>query len=202
MFFLTLCVLTSAQSSAPVHITGEVHRGEKLERDITHGLVLRLVPDDAGWDIEVGPKVPGKDGAHDFTDCVNEPLHGITPMQIQGWHFRTDDNTAPRPPDDFLTPGTGSKREFQFVLTADDESKSCADVDQIEHTPNQTDAHRNAATARFGTRARGSGSLTITAMTLGNLRPNQQAWIESLKFEAIFTFRGPSRRIHADHDSH
>jgi hypothetical protein len=192
ILLLTLSALASAQSAPnpapPVHITGEVHRGEKFEHDITHGLVLRLAPTDTGWDIEVGPRVPSNDGTDDYTDCVNEPLHGITPRQIQGWHFRTDDNAAPRPPADFLTPGIGGKREFEFVLTAVDQSKSCADVDQIEHTPNQTDAQRNASTARFGALARGSGTLTITAMTLGNLQPGQQAWIDNLQFEASFTF--------------
>ncbi len=203
---LTLYALASAQSAsnptAPVHITGEVHRGEKFERDIGHGLVLRLLPYDAGWDIQVGPKVPSSDGDDDYTDCVNEPLHGITPRQIQGWHFRTDDNTAARPSDDFLTPGIGGKREFEFVLSAADQSKSCANVDVIEHTPNQTDAQRNAAASGFGTLAHGNGSFTITTMTLGNLQPGQQAWIDSLKFEASFTFHGPSRGIHTDHDSH
>jgi hypothetical protein len=195
LLLLTLSALASAQSAptqaAPVHITGEVHRGEKFERDISHGLVLRLAPYDAGWDIEVGPKVSSNDATDDYTDCVNEPLHGITPRQIQGWHFRTDDNTAARPPADFLTPGIGGKREFEFVLTAEDQSKSCADVDDLEHTPNQTDAQRNAASSRFGTLTRGSGSFNITAMTLGNLQPGQQAWVDSLKFEASFTFAKP-----------
>jgi len=193
IFLLTLCALASAQTPlAPVHITGEVHRGEKFERDITHGLVLRLVPYDAGWDIEVGPA----NTPDDYTDCVNEPLHGVTPRQIQGSHFRTDDNTAARPPSDFLTPGIGGKREFDFVLTAADQSKSCANIDDIEHTPKQTDAQRNAATSRFGALARGSATFTITAMTLGNLQPGQQAWIDNLKFEATFTFAKPDNPPH------
>jgi hypothetical protein len=191
MFLLALCAPALAQS-APVHITGEVHRGEKFERDITHGLVLRLAPYDGGWDIEVGPA----NTTDDYTDCVNVPLHGVTSRQIQGWHFRTDDNTAARPPNDFLTPGIGGKREFEFVLTAADQSKSCANVDDIEHTPNQTDAQRNAATSRFGALARGSATFTITAMTLGNLQPGQQAWIDSLKFEAAFTFAKPDNPSH------
>ena len=175
--------------TAPVRIAGEVHRLERFEREIGRGLFFRLVPDDSGWEIEVGPG----NGADNYTDCVNEPLHGITPLQIEGWHFRSDDNTGARNPDDFLTPGIGVKREFQFVLTAEDETKACDDLERMSYIYDEKNPQRIATQDRFGMLAKGSGSFTITAMTLGNLKAGQQAWIESMKFEASFTFRDAAK---------
>jgi hypothetical protein len=129
-------------------------------------------------------------------DCVNEPLHGITPFQIEGWLFRNDDNTAPRKPSEMLTPGIGEKREFQFVLTAADEAKSCADLEKMEHIWDEKAAEPMPASRLFGALAGGDGSVTITHMTLGNLKPGAQAWIESMQFEATFSFRTPPQEMH------
>jgi hypothetical protein len=38
--------------------------------------------------------------------------------------------------------------------------------------------------------------VTITHMTLGNLKPGAQAWIESMQFEATFSFRTPPQEMH------
>lgn len=189
----------SPREKATLRFTGEVQRGHSFEKDIGKGLVFRLAPDDAGWDIEVGP--PGS--TDDYTDCANMPAHGITNRQIQGWHFRTDDNTGPRKPDDFVTPGIGEAREFEFVLTAVDESTSCDDLDKAlaafaeaagdtVRSPihDENNRERPNASARFPTPAEGTGSMTITSMTLGNLVPGQQAWIESMKFEVSISLPG------------
>jgi hypothetical protein len=44
---------SSAQS---IQLRGEVHRCDKSEGEIGRGLALRLVPDESGWNLEVGPK--------------------------------------------------------------------------------------------------------------------------------------------------
>jgi hypothetical protein len=171
--------------SLSIRLRGEVHRSEKFEREIGRDLVFRLIPDEYGWDIEVGPK----DRTDNYMDCVNGPLHGITPYQIEGWLFRNDDNTANRKPSELMTPGIGEKREFQFVLTARDQERSCADLDRMEHIYDDKAPDRIAATSHFGEHAGGDGSVTITSMTLGHLNPGAQAWIESMRFEATFSFR-------------
>jgi hypothetical protein len=175
-----------------IRLQGEVHRSEKFEQEIGRRLVFRLVPDEFGWSIQVGPK----NGTDDYMDCVNGPLHGITPYQIEGWLFRNDDNTAARKPFELLTPAVGERREFQFVLTAADEARSCADLDRAEHSHDQKVTERIAATNLIGAYAGGDGSVTITSMTLGNLKPGAQAWIESMRFEATFSFRTPSDEKH------
>jgi len=175
-----------------IRVHGEVHRSEKFEQEIGHGLAFRLAPDEFGWNIEVGPK----DGTDNYMDCVNGPLHGITPYQVEGWLFRNDDNTGPRKSSESLTLGIGEKREFQFVLTAADEDKSCADLNKAEHTYDQKIPERLAGANRFGTYAGGDGSVTITGVTLGNLKPGAQAWIESMRFEATFSFRTPPAKKH------
>ena len=186
---LSLCGMSNRQSKSPpnlsIRLHGEVRRSEKFEQEIGRGLAFRLVPDEYGWNIEVGPK----DGTDNYLDCVNGPLHGITPYQIEGWLFRNDDNTATRKPSELTTPGIGEKREFQFVLTAIDQAKSCADLDKMEHIYDGKDPKHTAALNRFGEHAGGDGSVTITSMTLGHLEPRAQAWIESMRFEATFSFR-------------
>jgi hypothetical protein len=168
----------------PVHIRGEVHRGERFEKALGRGLYLRLVPDEEGWQIEVGDK------NDDFTGCVNPPFHAITPMQIEGWHFRNDDNTAARPPRDFLTPGVGEKRWFDFVLTADDNQNECENLDTALRTDDEKISEQTRATSEMGRYVSGRGWLAITGMALGNLVPGRQAWIESLQFEAELAFTG------------
>jgi hypothetical protein len=194
--FLFLSGIGSAQPQStqnlPIRLHGEVHRPEKFEKEIGRGLVFRLAPSEFGWDIEVGPE----DSTDNYMDCVNESLHGITPFQIEGWLFRNDDNTAPRKPSDLLVPGIGEKREFQFVLTAADEAKSCADLKKMEHSWDAKAAEPMTASRLFGALAGGDGSVTITHMTLGNLKPGAQAWIESMQFEVTFSFRIPTEQKH------
>ena len=193
---LFLSGIGSGQSKSPpslsVRLRGEVHHSEKFEREIGRDLVFRLIPDEYGWDIEVGPT----DRMDNYMDCVNGPLHGITPYQIEGWLFRNDDNTANRKPSELMTPGIGEKREFQFVLTARDQERSCADLDRMEQIYDDKAPDRRAATGHFGEHAGGDGSVTITSMTLGHLNPGAQAWIESMRFEATFSFR-PADEKHA-----
>lgn len=180
--------ISNAQSPPPdkatLRFTGEVHRGQRFEKDIGRGLVFRLDPDDNGWNIEVGPA----GSTDDYTDCVNMPAHGITNRQIQGWHFRNDDNTAPLEPRDFQTPGIGQPRQFDFVLTAEDQSKSCDDLSKGVYWWDEKNPEHQKALARWGTLAAGEGTLTLTAMKLGNLVRGQQAWIDSMKFEVSISF--------------
>jgi hypothetical protein len=180
-----------AQSSPTlsIRVHGEVRRSNKFEAEIGRGLVFRLVPGEYGWIVEIGPK----DSNDDYMDCVNGPHHGITPYQIEGWLFRNDGNTALRKASELKTPGVGEKREFQFVLTRADESKACAELEKMESKPDQR-LEGMATTNRFDTYAGGNGSLIITSMTLGNLKPGDQAWIETMSFEATFSFRTPGEK--------
>jgi len=175
--------VSRAQSKMPeknsIHFQGELRRGEKFEKEIGEDLVFRLVPDEFGWDIEVGPA----QSEEDFTDCVNMPIHGITPRQIRGWHFRSDDNSEALKPEDFQTPGIGTPREFDFVLNSADDAKSCDDLGRIAHGNDEENPEHKKAMARWGELVGGTGSLTITDFTLGNLKPGTQAWIELMKFD-------------------
>ena len=76
-------------------------------------------------------------------------FHGITPYQIEGWHFGNDDNTAPLKPDEFSTPGIGQKREFRFVVTAPDQAKSCSDLNKMLYIYDEKDPDDLAAMNRF-----------------------------------------------------
>jgi hypothetical protein len=70
------------------------------------------------------------------------------------------------------------------VLTSADESKACAELEKMESKPDER-PEAMATTNRFDTYPGGNGSLIIISMTLGNLKPGDQAWIKSMSFEAI-----------------
>jgi hypothetical protein len=184
----SLSSISRSQPQVPkensVHFQGEVRRGDKFEKEIGNNLAFRLAPDEYGWNIEVGPTK----GDENFTNCVNTPVHGITAQQIQGWHFRTDDNTEARKPRDFLTAGIGAARPFYFVVNSADEAKSCNDLDKVLYIYDEENPEHKKAMARWGTLVGGKGSLTITDFTLGNLMPGARAWIELLKFNVTILF--------------
>jgi hypothetical protein len=177
----------------PVRIVGKVHHGELFEKAIGAGLLLRLAPyDDAGWRIEVGVQEPG--ASTDLARCVNPPFHGITRMDIEGRHFRTDDNTAARASDEFLTPGVGGKRWFDFVLSQKDSDTECKNLDGMLYIYDEKNPESIRAQSEWGSHISGRGWLKITGMELGNLLPGQQARIESMSFEAEVALHGALER--------
>src|SRR5215207_6618036 len=146
----------------PTRIAGEVRHGQRFERPIGAGLYLRLEPDpEEGWRIEVGPARPADPAEHvdDFSDCVNVPVHGATDMDIEGWHFRNDDNTGAR--ERSVTPGLGDKRWFDFVLTREAMAIECDNVDSMVHLHNDPVGRAKAENA-WGALRRGRGWLKIT----------------------------------------
>jgi hypothetical protein len=174
----------------PTRIAGEVRHGERVERPIGAGLYLRLEPyPEGGWEIQVGPRRPtdSSERVDDFTACVNEPLHGLTDMDIEGSHFRNDDNTGARASP--RTPGVGEKRWFNFVLTREALTTECDNLDRMQHSYNDP-VERAKGERAWGALRSGRGWLTITGMTLGNLVPGEHASIAVMTFEAEVALHG------------
>jgi hypothetical protein len=174
----------------PTRITGEVRHGERFERPIGAGLYLRLEPyPEGGWHIEVGParETDRSEDADDFAGCVNLPFHGTTDRDIEGWHFRNDDNTGAR--DRPATPGVGEKRWFDFVLTEEADTAECDNVGRTQYSYNDP-IERAQGEDAWGALRSGRGWLTITGMTLGNLVPGEHASIAAMTFEAEVALHG------------
>jgi hypothetical protein len=173
----------------PARIKGEVRRGETFQQPIGGGLFLRLNAMGEGWHIEVGPEPTSDrpDVIDDFARCLNGPFHGLTEMDIEGRHFRNDDNTGPR--DRPMTSGIGEKRWFDFVLTRKDMEIECHNLDVALYAWTDPVA-KEAAEAGHGARASGRGWLKITGMKLGHLVAGQDAVIESMTFEAEVALHG------------
>ena len=117
------------------------------------------------------------------------PVHGITQRQIEGWHFRSDDNTEDRKPGDSLTGGIGVPRPFDFVTSSADQAKSCDDLDRVVHIYDEENPEHKKAMDHWRELVGGKGSLSITDFKLCNLKPGAQAWIEVMKFDVSITFR-------------
>lgn len=74
------------------YITGEVHQGRSFRGDTPSGWILRLIPIEWGWAVEVAMK--GREG--EDLSRLTPPWHFVpNPRHIEGWHFRNASNTAP-----------------------------------------------------------------------------------------------------------
>ena len=73
-------------------IRGEVTRGNEFSQPTAGGWILRLAPDSEGWFLQVTMK------GREMEDLsrLTPPWHFVpNPREIEGWHFRNADNTAP-----------------------------------------------------------------------------------------------------------
>jgi hypothetical protein len=150
----------------PTVIHGEVRRGEAFEQEISPGLWFRLAPNEQGWRIEVG------DRADDFTRCVNPPFHGLTALDLEGSADREADQDG--------------RRWFDFVLTAKDQTKACADLDEmLYHFERSQKTEQDLSTSPpEERRVTGRGWLRIAKLT-GDF--------EAMTFDAELTLLGALR---------
>jgi len=163
-------------------IEGSVSRGQVYKHQIAENLALCLVPDSIGWYLVISDLQPGNcenrsDHIVNFANMLTPPFHGNTTFFIWGPYFRNEDNTEYS--DDSY------KRYMNFVFSRDDYntvyySKACSmwgfASDCIRATQTSTEIEV----------PRTRGILTITELELGNLVPNEHAWIEYMEFKFEF----------------
>lgn len=177
-------------SKAPplVEFGGEVARGDTLVHRFKHGdasFEFRLVPLAGGWTIWIGD--PARRDSN-FVAVATGPLHGVNPAVIDGWHFRNADNTGPNEPGEKNVNAPGMERGFAFVLDAAGYGMAFAareialagSVDGTAEQPQQSLPETPTAT----------GKLTIRALELGNLAPNQRAVVDRMAFVVSLQFPG------------
>ena len=151
--------------------TGEVKRGQVYRHKIKNGLVFCLTPssfwvENGGWTINISDEI-GNECDDNFTGIVTPPFHGNNAIFVQGWQFRNATNTGES---EGSAPPT---RFFNFIFNQKD----------FEAIFNAKYQMNNDETVDLTKIPRSRGALTITDLKLGNLVPNEQAWIESMKFE-------------------
>jgi len=160
------CGSDASRRAERVH--GAVERGDPFRAPMSGGWVLQLQPVEFGWSVQVST-----------TDRSDENLARLTPpwrfvpnpREIEGWHFRNADNTAPN---DGSVNAPGSLREFIFSplvgrgIEYTGSGTTTADVERV--------------------RAYGRGWLSIESYRLSPPRSGERAAIESLTFWACLTW--------------
>ena len=164
--------------------SGHVTRGQFYTHEIVKGLIFCLRPSTSwhkndGWEIVISDTTDDKRN-QGFNGIVTPPFHGMNPIDIEGWHFRNDKNTAEN---DGSVNAPQKIREFNFVINRNDFEKvwsatMCKLWNECENGLTQNEAGKIIATT-----PRSRGVLNITNFELGNLIPNDKAWFESMDFE-------------------
>ncbi|MHC4643088.1 MAG: hypothetical protein ACYS32_15705 [Planctomycetota bacterium] len=155
--------------------TADIERGQSYHRKITDGVVFCLTPDsfwqeNGGWRINISDEI-GETCDDNFAGIVTPPFRGKdNATYIQGWQFQNENNIDS---DTSSIYPNSLTRDFIFVFTQTDHDAIFNDAFSNPH-----DEDTNLAgipTSR--------GILTIVDLELGNLIPNEIAWIESMEFE-------------------
>ncbi|NUM49219.1 MAG: hypothetical protein HUU38_31345 [Anaerolineales bacterium] len=160
---------------------GQVSMGEIYQHPITEELVFCLVPytswhENDGWEIVITDTLenPCSDS---FVPLVTPPFHGMNAIDIAGWHFRNEGNTAKN---DGSVNAPQKEREFNFVFNQEDYEAISNAYNSSCWPPSAECAPGDPDLSQI---PRSRGVVTITNLTLGNLIPNEKAWIEAMEFE-------------------
>lgn len=74
------------------HVKGEVLKGRLFSKSTPGGWIFKLVPVEEGWLLQIATKGREKEDLSRLTP----PWHFVpNARQIEGWHFRNEDNTGP-----------------------------------------------------------------------------------------------------------
>jgi hypothetical protein len=147
--------------------SGTVVKGNNFTASTASGWILRLVPAEEGWFLQVTLK--GRE-AEDLSR-LTPPWHGPNGRAIDGWHFRNATNTGPN---DGSVNAPQELREFVF---------SPAVGREIEDNGSAT-----RATDVDKVRSFGRGWLFIESYILTPPQKGGRAAFESLKFSACITW--------------
>jgi hypothetical protein len=150
-------------------IHGTVKKGETFRYVSPAGWILHLLPDEAGWFLHI--YIKGREG--DDLARFTPPLHFLNARQIQGWHFRNEDNTGPN---DGSVNAPQELREFTFSP-------------EVGRTIDITDSDfRRAVEYVEKVRSFGRGWVFIESYQLTPVRQGERAAFVSLTFSGCLTW--------------
>jgi len=154
---------------ATIEFSGSIKAGQRFEHPFGNRFIFALEPEQYGWRISVYEKGRREDLAE-----LTLPLHGPNPTDIEGWHFRNEDNTMPN---DGSVNVPQENRGFIFspevgrTINAPESTNEMTmdDIDRIE--------------------AFGEGELKITRLKLSPPQLQGTANIERMNFDGKLTWR-------------
>lgn len=164
----------------PLKFKGEVRRGQVFERSIDRRLTFRLNPDEYGWEIWIGDKTKPD---RNYCAIITPPYHGINALDIEGWHFRSSDNSASVEARGNNVNAPQEIRRFFFVLNEAGYLKASHALQRLLWPYSYTASETEEAREAYDRIKKMTGRLRIRSKELGNLKGGGRAWIERMRFE-------------------
>jgi hypothetical protein len=149
-------------------IRGEVTKGTAFNASSAGGWVLKLVPVEAGWFLEVTTKGREQEDLARLTP----PWHFVpNAREIEGWHFRNEDNTGPN------EGSVDAPQELREFIFSPEVGRG------IEYNGSATTSEEIAKVEAFG-----RGWLHLDEFQLTPPRKGERASFAWLKFSACLTW--------------
>jgi len=173
---------TGFAAADPLVLRGEVSRGDTIVHQFEHHgtqYEFRMVPAGGGWTVWIGDPAQRD---RNYVTAVTPPFRGVNPAVIQGWHFRSADNSGPNKPGNGNVNAPQKERRFAFVLDGAGYQAAREAVEILLAPDSRPAAEIKEAEIRLAKVPRANGVLWIEAMELGNLVEGEQAHIERMAF--------------------
>jgi len=155
---------------ATIKFSGSIKAGQRFEHPFGDRFIFTLEPIQHGWEIYVYEKGRKKDLAE-----LTLPLHGPNPTDIEGWHFRNEDNS-------------GSSNEHDAAIGNDiREFIFSPEVGKVINAPGSTNDITEDDIDRI--QAFGQGEMKIARMKLSPPQLHGTASIEMMNFDCKLTWR-------------
>jgi hypothetical protein len=149
-------------------VHGTVDRGNRFVQTTLSGWIVRLVPAAEGWLLQITVR----DRESEDLARLTPPWHFVpNPREIDGWHFRNSDNTAPN---DGSVNAPQELREFIF---------SPAVGRELEYNGSNTPPEAVERVQSYG-----RGWIYIESYRLTPPRRGERASFETLTFSACLTW--------------
>lgn len=170
------------QEKFDAHIAGEVSRGQTFEQDIGQGLVFRLFPpaDDlnAGWIIQIVPKVEPDEGSIEFSSIATPPYHAYNMRYLAAVYGRVASDVVAL-----------KDRTFFFVHSTDEEHRAEEVVNAALYPTNLSDEEKVRAAGERTQIQLGKGELRIVKAHINHGRgTSDPGSIDWLRFEVNIQF--------------
>ena len=149
-------------------VKGEVIKGKPFGKSTRGGWILKLVPIEEGWFLEITTKSRPREDLSRLTP----PWHFVpNAREIEGWHFRNQDNTGPN------EGSVNAPRELREFIFSPQVGRG------IEYNGSGTTPEDVAKVQSFG-----RGWLHLDEFRLTPPRRGERASFEWLKFSACLTW--------------
>lgn len=168
-------LVQSGISTTTISFRGHVVRNEVFQKDLENNMIFKLTPDENGWNVDIVSKDSGRED-YGFASIATPPFHGVNSLQIEGWHFRNEGNTAAN---DGSVNAPQDTRDFSFVLNKSDANTMGKVIEEFS----------SEKIADFSPDVPfGKGELFVHNITLGNSKKGEMSWIDAMDFTVTLQF--------------